>query len=262
VARSVGFGLDLPARALVTINWLIWSFASPSQLILVAAVLAAVFWRRAVGHKLAVMAVGLLLLFGLAPIGNLLLEPLESRFEIPTGLSNVDGIIVLGGWEHIALSDFYSQPQLSDAGDRMTTFLMLAAAHPEARLVHSGTLEVARSLILGAGVAPSRVVLEGRATNTCESAPATRDLVEPRPEQRWLLVTSAAHMPRAVACFRAIDWDVIPYPTDFHTGLTPWSYSLVGNLANLDNAAHEWLGLLYYRVRGYTDEIYPAPGRL
>ena len=66
-------------------------------------------------------------------------------------------------------------------------------------------------------------------------------------------------MPRAVACFRAADWDVIPYPTDFRSGSTPWSYDALRNLATLDYAAHEWLGLFYYRLRGYTEDLFPAP---
>ena len=248
----------------MTFNYVVWSFLRPSQLILVAAVLAAVLWRRPIGRKLAGVTVVLFLLFGLAPLGNLLIKPLERRFEIPAGIAGVDGIIVLSGSEQVRLSELYSQPQLSAAGDRLTTFLMLAAAHPEARLVHTGAFEshIARSVILGVGVAPSRVVFEDRARNTCESAPAARDLVAPGPGERWLLVTSAVHMPRAVACFRAIDWDVIPYPTDFRTGSRPWSYDLLGNLAALDIAAHEWLGLLYYRLRGYTEDLYPAPSRL
>jgi len=245
----------------VTFNYIVWGLFQPSQLILIAAVLAAVFWRRPIGRKLAGATVALLLLFGLAPIGNLLLAPLESRFGPPPRVANVDGIIVLAGSEQVRLSEIYSEPQLSAAGDRLTTFLMLAAAHPQARLAHSGAFEsqVARTLILGTGVAPGRIVFEDRARDTCQSAPATRELVAPRPGERWLLVTSAMHMPRSMACFRAADWEVIPYPTDFRTGPTPWSYDVLGNLTNLDLAAHEWLGLLYYRLRGYTNDLYPAP---
>ena len=246
----------------MTFNYIVWGLLQPSQLIVIAAVLAVIFWRRPVGRKLAGAAVALLLLFGLSPLGNLLLKPLESRFERPASVEDIDGIIVLAGSEQAKLSEIYSEPQFSEAGDRLTTFLMLAAVHPDARLVHSGTpreSRVARALILGTGVAPSRILFEDSARNTCESAPATRELVAPRPGERWLLVTSAMHMPRSVACFRAADWEVIPYPTDFRTGTTPWSYDLVGNLTNLDLAAHEWLGLLYYRLRGYTNDLYPAP---
>ena len=246
----------------MTFNYFVWGLLQPSQLILIAAVLAAVFWRRPVGRKLAGATVALLLLFGLAPVGNLLLTPLESRFGPPPRIADIDGIIVLAGSEQVKLSEIYSEPQLNSAGDRLTTFLLLAVAHPDARLAHSGTpreSSVARALILGTGVAPGRIVFEDRARDTCQSALATRDLVVPMPGERWVLVTSAMHMPRSIACFRAADWDVIPYPTDYRTGSTPWSYDLLGNLTNLGLAAHEWLGLLYYRLRGYTNDLYPAP---
>jgi uncharacterized SAM-binding protein YcdF (DUF218 family) len=245
----------------VTANYFVWSVVKPSHLILLAAILAAVLWRRPIGRKFAAATVVLLLSLGFAPLGGFLIAPLENRFGIPSGLAHVDGIIVLAGSEQVTLSEFYSQPQLGAAGDRFTTFLELAAAHPEARLVHSGASEseVARTLILGAGVVPSRVAFEDRARSTCESAPTTRALVGPSASERWLLVTSAAHVPRAVACFRAAGWNVIPYPTDFRTGASPWSFDLVSNLDTLDFAAHEWLGLLYYRLRGYTDDLYPAP---
>jgi len=248
----------------VSANYLFWLLLRPSQLILIAALLSAVFWRRPVGRKLAGVTVALLLLFGLAPLGGLLIKPLETRFEIPAGISGVDGIIVLSGSEHLGLSELYAQPQISAAGDRLTTFLALAVAHPEARLVYSGgpQTRTARALILGAGVEPSRIVFDEEARNTCESAPATREIAAPSSGERWLLVTSAAHLPRAVACFRAADWDVVPYPTDFRSGARPWSYDLVDNLETLDLAAHEWLGLVYYRLRGYTDDLYPAPSRL
>jgi len=248
----------------MTANYFIWLIVSPSQLILIAALLSAVFWRRPVGRKLAGLTVALLLFFGLAPIGSLLIKPLETRFEIPGGLSGVDGIIVLSGSEQVVLSELYSQPQINAAGDRLTTFLALAVAHPEARLVYTGGSQTraARALILGAGVEPSRIVFDEEARNTCESAPAVRKIAAPIAGERWLLVTSASHLPRAVACFRAADWDVIPYPTDFRSGSTPWSYDLVANLGKLDLAAHEWLGLVYYRLRGYTDDLFPAPSRL
>jgi uncharacterized SAM-binding protein YcdF (DUF218 family) len=118
---------------------------------------------------------------------------------------------------------------------------------------------VARSLILGTGVAPDRVEFEDRSSNTCDSAVMTRALVEPKIDERWLLVTSAFHMSRAIGCFRANGWDVIPYPTDFRRGPSPWSIEMAANLADLDLAAHEWVGLVYYRLRGYTNELFPGP---
>jgi hypothetical protein len=54
----------------------------------------------------------------------------------------------------------------------------------------------------------------------------------------------------------------MPYPTDFRRGSSPWSFDFVRNLDDLDFAAHEWLGLVYYRLRGDTNELFPAPSQL
>jgi uncharacterized SAM-binding protein YcdF (DUF218 family) len=249
----------------VTANYLIWLFVKPSQLILLAALVAVVCWRRPLGRRLGLATAGFVVLFGLVPTGAWLIRPLETRFEIPDVGGGVAGVIVLAGSERVTLSELYSEPQLSSAGDRLTTFLRLAARFPQARLVHSGNVAespIARSLILGTGVAPDRIRFDDQSTNTCGSARTTRALVEPQAGERWLLVTSSVHMPRAVACFRAVAWDVIPYPTDFRRGPNPLHFGLVENLEDLDLAAHEWLGLVYYRLRGHTKELFPGPGRL
>jgi uncharacterized SAM-binding protein YcdF (DUF218 family) len=249
----------------VTANYLLWQIVAPSQLIVLVALLAVVWWRRPLGRKLGLLAAGLVILFGLVPTGAWLIGPLETRFGIPDITGDVAGVIVLAGSERVTLSDLYSEPQLSSAGDRLTTFLRLAARFPQARLVHSGNVAespIARSLILGTGVAAERIRFDDQSTNTCGSARTTRALVEPQAGERWLLVTSSVHMPRAVACFRAVGWEVIPYPTDFRRGTNPLHFGLVKNLEDLDAASHEWLGLVYYRLRGYTNELFPAPSRL
>jgi uncharacterized SAM-binding protein YcdF (DUF218 family) len=249
----------------VTPNYLLWMIVKPSQLILLAALLTVVCWRRPFGRRLGLATAGLVIVLGLLPIGALLLQPLETRFATPVGTTDVEGVIVLAGSERVTVSELHLDPQLTSMGNRLTTFLLLAARYPQARLVHTGTApeaKVARALILGAGVAPDRVRFEEQSRNTCDSARLTRALVEPSADKHWLLVTSAFHMPRAMACFRAIGWDVIPYPTDFRRGPSPWHFGIVDNLQDVDLAVHEWLGLAYYRLRGYTNELLPAPSRL
>jgi uncharacterized SAM-binding protein YcdF (DUF218 family) len=249
----------------MTANYMIWLFVEPSQWILLGALLTLVCWRRPLGRRVGLATAGLVVLFGIVPTGAWLMQPLETRFGVPTLTGDVTGIIVLSGSERVRLSELYSQPQLNAAGSRLTTFLLLAVRYPHARLVYTGTVaeaRVARSLFLGAGIEPERIRFDEQPRNTCESARTAHALVEPQDGERWLLVTSASHMPRSVACFRAVGWDVIPYPTDFRRGSSQWHFEIVGNLGDLDLAAHEWVGLVYYRLRGYTNELFPAPRRL
>jgi uncharacterized SAM-binding protein YcdF (DUF218 family) len=249
-------------RAL-TLNYLIWTFIKPSHIILFLAMLGIMLWKLRLGRLCRDAAVVLLVGLGLLPAASFAIRPLETRFPAPSNPGRVDGIIVLAGSEMVELSELYGQPLLNSHGDRLLAFLMLAEQHPDARLVHTGSREaaIARTLILGAGVDPGRLVVDDRSQNTCASGRNVRELVSPRPDETWLLVTSAFHMPRAMACFRAAGWDVTPYPTDYRRGSEPFSFGLLANLSDLDLAAHEWVGLLYYRLRGYTNELFPVPER-
>jgi hypothetical protein len=71
--------------------------------------------------------------------------------------------------------------------------------------------------------------------------------VHPKPRERWLLVTSAVHMPRAVASFRKAGFEVVAWPV----------YDAVSQASMVSSALHEWLGLVAYRVLGRTEELLP-----
>ncbi len=115
------------------------------------------------------------------------------------------------------------------------------------------------------GIARDRVTLETRSRNTAENAAFTKALVKPKPGERWLLVTSALHMPRAVGCFRRVGFPVEAYPVDWTTpprlslGRLLPSFALSRGLRELDKAAHEWIGLLAYWVTGRTSSFLPGP---
>ena len=81
--------------------------------------------------------------------------------------------------------------------------------------------------------------------------------------ERWVLVTSAYHMPRAVGIFRKNGFDVIPYPVDYRTrgwqDLGRLFESIPAGLQRTDLAVKEWAGLIAYRLMGRTDEVFPRP---
>jgi uncharacterized SAM-binding protein YcdF (DUF218 family) len=107
-----------------------------------------------------------------------------------------------------------------------------------------------------------QVTLESRSRNTAENAAFTKDLVKPAPGERWLLVTSAQHMPRAVGCFRKVGFQVEAYPVGWHTdrqGLLSVPRAFGGGLAQFDAAAYEWIGLVAYWITGKTAEFLPSP---
>jgi uncharacterized SAM-binding protein YcdF (DUF218 family) len=106
-------------------------------------------------------------------------------------------------------------------------------------------------------------MVEGTSRDTWENAVNTRALVTPAPGERWLLVTSAWHMPRAIGCFRQVGFPVTAYPVDFRTrgpaDLLRLHGTLVGGFEQFELAIKEWVGLVAYRLSGRIDAMLPSP---
>jgi uncharacterized SAM-binding protein YcdF (DUF218 family) len=118
--------------------------------------------------------------------------------------------------------------------------------------------EVVHEFVRVYGVQPEDCLLEGSSRNTYENARNTAQLLANQPRARCLLVTSAFHMPRAVACFRAQNLDVIPFPTDHRWRAEPigW-HDLVPDpdcIGEWRTLFKEWAGIVAYRLMGRTRE--------
>jgi len=253
-------------------------FALPSNLVATLFVLAAVLYlagRRRGAVTTVALATVLLLVAGYSPLGNVLLLSLSERFPAwQASGAAPDGIIVLGGGIDSDTTAARGSLELDASAERVVAMLLLARQFPHARIVYTGgsanlitdgaaEAPVAGRLLESFGVAPGRITLEDRSRTTAENAVFTRDLVVPRPGQRWLLVTSAYHMPRAMAAFRAAGFSVEAYPVDWRSrGWIDAAYPfdrLSDGLARVDLALHEWTGLLMYRLAGRSREFLPAP---
>ncbi len=242
-------------------------------LLLLGLVMLVTKWRRTATAMLALGAV-LLVVAGWAPLGPTLLAALEDRFPQPDVTAPPTGIIMLGGAVNVHISDGRGQPTFNDAAERVTATAMLARRFPQARILLSGGAHdhrnpvvtessVARDALVALGVDAGRIELEDRSRTTFENATLSKVAAKPRADERWLMVTSASHMPRAVGCFRAAAFPVVPYPVDYRTRdsqewLRPVE-SIAAGLVDLDLAAHEWLGLFVYRLLGRTHELLPSP---
>jgi uncharacterized SAM-binding protein YcdF (DUF218 family) len=254
------------------------SFAMPSN---IAATLAAfgvalLFTRfRRTGRALATLGVALLLVAGLTPLGNALMLPLEQRFPLwDDSRGPPTGIIVLGGAIGSELSAARGTPVLSGSAGRIIATIVLARQYPQARIVYSGgnaslvltggiESDYAIELFERLGIARSRIVAERQSRNTIENAEFSKELIQPKPGERWLLVTSASHMPRAIGVFRRAGFPVEAYPVDWRTRgpidlVLPFDLVTDG-LGHTDTAAHEWIGLLAYWMTGRISELFPAP---
>ncbi len=111
-----------------------------------------------------------------------------------------------------------------------------------------------RDFLVELGVPPSHIWMEGRARTTHENAVESAQMLAARDVQRIVLVTDAEHMLRSVGCFRKQGLEVVPRAcnhgaTEFHWQVRDFLPSAEG-LARVESVAHEWVGTLYYWLRG------------
>jgi uncharacterized SAM-binding protein YcdF (DUF218 family) len=232
---------------------------------------------RRLASWLIVTSLVLFAVVGYSPLGRILLLPLENRFPPwdPSRGAPV-GIVVLGGSISPDVSVARGIVALNGTAERLTATVALARRYSNARIVFTGgTASLDPNAPLEAplavkefealGIAHDRITAEEQSRNTIENAVFSRLLADPKPDERWLLVTSASHMPRAIAAFRAAGFAVEAYPVDWRTrgprdAARPFG-SLAEGLTMTDYAVHEWVGLAAYWLTGKTSELFPAPSQ-
>src|SRR5712692_7879024 len=163
---------------------------------------------------------------------------------------------------------------LNEAAERLTVVAELARRYPAARILFSGgsgaliydagaEAPLALRLLESFGIPRTRITLEDRSRNTVENAVLSKAIAQPKPGERWLLVTSAHHLPRAVGVFRKAGFPVEAYPVDWRTrgpkdALRP--FATVGDgLRRSDTAVREWVGLAVYWLTGKSADLFPRP---
>jgi uncharacterized SAM-binding protein YcdF (DUF218 family) len=250
-------------------------FLVPSNLLALLAVLGFVLLtlRLRVGTIIAAFGLATIAIAALSPLGNMLLTPLEQRFpdgQYPT--QNINGIIVLGGSYDTESHSYLSTIVLGEDTEPLAVMVDLARRYPKAKIIFSGgspqdtenEAKIVKRYFISFGIAPDRILTEGQSQTTAENARFTADLLHPAPPSRWLLVTSGYHMPRAVGAFRKAGFDVIAFPAGLrtHGWRDMWrpESTATDNLRRVDIGVHEWVGLLHYKLKGYSSEWFPGPG--
>jgi uncharacterized SAM-binding protein YcdF (DUF218 family) len=261
----------------------VWFVLQPSTLIALligyGAILIWTGWARW-GRRFVTIGAILLLAVGLSPLGNALILPLEDRFpradlEVPPAPT---GIIILGGAENRLVGSARKAPTLNEAGERLLEGAILAHRFPDAKIAFSGgdagilyksdsEAEGAAALLTQLGVARDRLILETDARDTYENAVYLKKELTGRGEldltKRWLLITSAYHMPRSMGAFRQAGFYVEPWPVDYRTrgpeDLTRPFDKVSEGLRRVDTSMREWVGLVAYWLTGRSDALFPAP---
>ncbi len=261
----------------------VWFVLQPSTLIALligyGAILIWTGWARW-GRRFVSIGAALLLIVGLSPLGNALIVPLEDRFPRADLVSPPApaGMIILGGAETRLVGSARKAPTLNEAGERLVEGAILALRFPQSRIAFSGgdagilyksdsEAAGAAALLGELGVPRDRLILETNARDTYENALYLKRELEAEDAigagKRWLLITSAYHMPRAIGVFRQAGLDVEPWPVDYRTrgsqDLTRPFDKVSEGLRRVDVATREWVGLLAYWLTGRSSALFPAP---
>lgn len=242
-----------------------WALVQPLTFCAIGIFLGLLAWRKTWGRVGLRLAAGLFLLLGFLPIGPNLLFYLENTYQLPRLLPHdIDGMIVLGGVVESAQSAKFGQPQVNERAERIFEMIKLGHLYPNAKIIFSGgdgqikqsgvgEGKIVRALLKDIGFNADRVIFENQSKNTYENYLFSQKLVSPREGERWILVTSAFHLPRAVAIFESHGWSVIPYPAGY---LSDGEYHFWPNFDVLDNfyqlhvATKEIVGIIGYSLSG------------
>lgn len=225
-------------------------------------------WTDA-GQKMMNTALLGILIFGVFPLGPIVMSYLERPFSNPVQLpEKIDGLVLLGGAFEPALSEQAGHIVLNAQASRVTCFLELAKRYPKATLVFSGgtgdilnpeatEAQDAKAFFSLTGLQGRRIIYEDKSRNTFENAVYTKSLVKPKNGENWVLVTSAYHMPRALGVFTQQGWgDILPYGCDPKTrgtfGLFGRIPNVTSNFGILNLALKEYMGTIVYYVTGKT----------
>lgn len=233
-------------------------------------------YNRKVSNILISIAFIILWLSSTTGFSNLLARSLELKYLPPQEIPSAEVMVVLGGGTEPA-SPPRTTVEVNGAGDRV---LYAAELYKEGKAEHillsggeiewlgsgsSTPAEDMATLLIQVGVPESALWLETESKNTYENALYAKELLDEQDIHQILLVTSALHMPRAVALFEKQGFEVIPLPVDFSVtdSLTATSGEAsfisklldimpsASNLALTTNAMKEYLGYFIYKLQGW-----------
>ena len=221
--------------------------------------------KQRIGKVIVSLGVGVLLIFSLGFVSTTLLESLESEYAPLTNFQGLDGIkwiVVLGGG-HTSDSKLPANERLSDSSlARLVEGIRIHNNLEDSKLILSGgavfdpvpeakTMADAALLL---GVDRAAILLESDSKDTEDQARNISNLSIFSRTEKFILVTSASHMPRSVALFRKYGMHPIPAPADFlvkkRTSFNPRSlFPSPSALQNMERVFHEHLGMLWLKLK-------------
>ncbi len=196
------------------------------------------------GATLAVATVGL------SPISNILARGLST----PADIVPSDCIIVLGGGvmpegelSPVSLERTVSGAILYKKG--LAPEIILSTGVSQKRPPYFSEAKVMKKTLLDLGVPEEAIILEEKSSRTAENAHETAQMMRKLGYQNALLVTSTTHMRRSLLSFKKQGTRIHPAPVPF---ALENDHSFTGRIRLFQAVCHEYVGILYYRLRGWV----------
>lgn len=246
---------------------LVTPLIQPLTHIVLLLLLALIFYRhpRVVRWCLG-LALALFFIFGTNFLPDLLTYRLEKQYQVPDEIPEVDAVVVLAGMVDLKQSSS-EYIEFKENVERILTGIQLVKQdYANILLLSGGTgslyhqekkeAPLLRQFAIDFGIPESQILIESTSRNTYENALHSKRVMQEHGISQIILVTSANHLPRAMACFYNVGIKPIPYPVDFR--FTPnGDYHLsdliptVGAFRKTSYILHEYIGLLAYKLNGY-----------
>lgn len=254
------------------ISKIIGFLTTPLVWIIMSLIITTILWilKSKAAHKWLIGTVALTLVM----TNPLLANTIFHYWEKPTNaISNnhsdvtYDYAVVLSGMA--SWDPAHDQYNFGESADRLWEALRLHKNGKVKKILITGgnasiyykqppEAVILRNYLKEIGIADSLILIETRARNTHENALYTTQIIKNTEQSNspLLLITSAYHMPRALACFAKSNLQCTPYPVDFYVPhiKTDFHSLVIPSVAALEKwniLLHEWIGFLYYKLMGY-----------
>ena len=245
---------------------MLWGLFNPVN-ILVIFLLIGIFFQlinKKIYKKIHQINFIFFILIVFLPTGTYLLWKLENTFPKPEIVNNnIDGILILGGGIDEFMTHEHKQIILNDRIERITESAKLIKKFPNAKIIFSGGngtfskpeikgSEIAKIFYKELGVDTSRIFFEDKSRNTYENFVLSKNLIGNTEKEKWLLITSAYHMKRAMGVAQKLNLNLIPYPVDFMLNKNfSWKFwyhkiYFLKNMSDFQLASHEYIGIIAY----------------
>ena len=245
--------------------WLIFNPLNVLIIIIIIGYLFNLFNLKFLSKFFYIFALFIFCISAVVPTGSYLYYLLEKNFHSQNYLpEKIDGILILSGATNPYLTKEHNQINLNDSVERLTESISLIKKYPTAKIIFSGgtgSLKypdldhayVAKIFFSNMGIDSNKIYYESKSRNTYENILFSKEIANPKINEKWLLVTSAFHLNRSLGVSEKLEWTFIPYAVDFKKSkkfLWKFSFNFLSNLSEFQEASHEWVGLFAYYLMG------------